>query len=413
MIQRSLTRPLRDAGTAFLAGPGIALRSRDFRNFLTGQGISLVGTWMQAIAEGWLVLELTNSPFAVGLTATFATLPILFFTLWGGVVADRVNRRRFLIFLQSVMLLEATALAVLTLTGQITVTWIWVLASIFGLATAFEVPTRQALLVELVSLDSLVSAAALNSTVYNLARVAGPAIAGIIVAAAGPGVAFAINALSYVGVLVGLYLITGRPAPAQQGKPSVWSGMRFIRSNPALTALTWQMVVTTVFALAFIPILPVYAADVLKSGPVSYGALTSAIGVGAATGAISMAAMGVRFRRARMAAGGAILLSLMVLALAVTWSLPVALVLLAIAGAAMAVTGIATATSLQLAAPNQLRGRVMAVYSFVVLGLAPPGAFLAGYIAEHLDTQWSIGMMGLVSLGGTLYLRRRLWTGEI
>jgi len=172
-------------GETIVTGPFRALRHADFRRFLTGQGISLVGTWMQSIAQGWLVLELTGSAFAVGITATLATLPVLFFTLYGGVVADRVDRRRFIMFLQAVMLVEAAVMAGLTLTHYITVEWIWGLAVLFGIATAFEVPTRQAFLVELVPPEDLISAAAINSTTYNLARVIGPAIAGVVVAAGG------------------------------------------------------------------------------------------------------------------------------------------------------------------------------------------------------------------------------------
>src|SRR5579862_3435815 len=171
----------RDFGSGVLNGPLRALRHADFRRFIGGQGISLIGTWMQSISEGWLVFQLTHSAFAVGLTATLATLPILGLTLYGGVVADRVDKRRFIMMLQTVMLLEATALATLTLTHRITVHMIWGLAVIFGFASAFEVPARQSFIVELVPADDLVSAAAINSTIYNLARVIGPAIAGLLV----------------------------------------------------------------------------------------------------------------------------------------------------------------------------------------------------------------------------------------
>ncbi len=368
---------------------------------------------MQAIAEGWLVLELTHSPFAVGLTATLATLPILLFTLYGGVVADRVDKRRFIMILQTIMLLQATTLAVLTLTDQITVHWIWALAAIFGTAVAFEVPARQAMLVELIPPDALISAAALNSTAYNLARVAGPAVAGLLVAAAGPGVAFAVNALSYIAVLEGLrrmeYRGTARP---QAERPSVWTGVRFIRSRPLLEAMTWQMMLSTIFAGAFIAILSVYARDVLRTGPAGYGLLMAAIGVGAAIGAIAMGAVGSRFHRGHVTAVGAVVLGVAVTLLALTWSLPIAVVLLAIGGAAMAAQGISTATGLQLAAPDEVRGRVMAVYAFVVLGLSPIGAFQAGWIAERIGAGWAIGLNGAVSLAGAIWLWRRLWQTE-
>ena len=402
----------RDFGAAAVNGPLRALRHADFRRFLSGQGISLVGTWMQSIAEAWLVFELTHSAFAVGLTTTLATLPILGLTLYGGVVADRVDKRRFIMMLQSVMLLEATALATLTLTHHITVHLIWGLAVIFGFATAFEVPTRQAFLVELVPAEDLVSAAAINSTTYNLARVVGPAIAGILVAAAGPGAAFAVNALSYVAVLIGLSRIQ-KPYLRQESaeRQSIFTGVRFIASRPVLAALAWQMVLLSVFAGSFIPIMAVYASAVLGVGATGYGLLTSAVGVGAAIGAIGIGGMSSRFSRPRVAVLAATMLGSAVLLLSVTRVVGVALLVLACAGAAMASQGIVTATSLQLAAPSELRGRVMAVYSFVVLGLAPFGAFQAGFVAEHLGAPASIAISGAVCLIGTAVLRKRLWEG--
>ncbi len=412
-LRARLQTDIRDLPAILFAGPFRAVRHTDFRRFLTGQGISLVGTWMQSIAQGWLVLELTRSAFAVGFTATLATLPILLFTLYGGVVADRVDKRRFIMLLQSVMLLEAAALAVLTLSGQITVEWIWGLALIFGLATAFEVPARQAFIVELVPASDLVSAAAINSTTYNLARVIGPAIAGVVVAVAGPGAAFAINALSYLAVLFGLSRIRTPYIPKEtRAGPSIFTGLRFIGSRPVLTALSWQMVLFTILAGSFIPILAVYSREVLHVGARGYGALTSAVGLGAVAGAIVIGAVGNRIARPRAATIGATLLGLSVVALALSRNAYLSLAILALAGAAMATQGIATATALQLASPHELRGRVMAVYSFVVLGLAPFGAFQAGWVAEHLGAAESIGLSGIAALLGTAWLARRLWHGK-
>jgi MFS family permease len=405
-----LLQPFRDLGTGAVNGPLRALRHPDFRRFLSGQGISLVGTWMQSIAEGWLVFQLTHSAYAVGITTTLATLPILGLTLYGGVVADRVDKRRFIMMLQTIMLLEATALAVLTLTHHITVQWVWTLAVIFGFATAFEVPTRQAFIVELVPAEDLVSAAAINSTTYNLARVVGPAIAGLLVAAAGPGAAFAVNAASYLAVLFGLSRIQKQHQPRVfTERQSVFTGLRFIASRPMLSALAWQMVLMTVFAGSFIPILAVYAADVLHVDATGYGLLTSAVGVGAAIGAIGMGATSRRFSRPRVAVVSSTILAIAVILLAISREVTLALILLACAGAAMASQGIVTATGLQLAAPSELRGRVMAVYSFVVLGMAPFGAFQAGWVAEHLGAPWSIAISGTICLLGTAILRRRLW----
>lgn len=406
LLPGTLTAQLRHAATS---GPFTALRHHDFQRFATGQTISMVGTWMQTIAQGWLVLELTGSAFDVGLVTTFNTLPILLFTLYGGVVADRVDKRWFIIMLQSAMLVTAAMLAWLTLAGDITVGWIFGLALVSGLATAFEVPTRQAFLVDLVPPEDLVSAAALNSTIYNLARMMGPAIAGVILAMAGPGICFAINAVSYTAVLVALYRIETRPERARQaGHASIFDGMRFIGSRPILKALSWQMVLGSVFAISFIPILPVYARDVLGTGASGYGALISAVGVGAALGAVIIGWFGRRIPRSHMASYGAIALATSVIVLAILRSFPLALICTGLAGAGMTTTSISTATSLQLESKPELRGRVMAVYTFVVLGLAPVGAFQAGWLAEHLSTPIAIAVSGAIALVGALMLRSRL-----
>ncbi|MDZ4257019.1 MAG: MFS transporter [Gemmatimonadales bacterium] len=398
---------------ALAGGPLHALRHRDFRMFATGQTVSLIGTWMQIIAQGWLVLTLTGSAFDVGLVTTLGTLPILLFTLYGGVVADKVDKRRFILALQSVMMLEAIALAALTLTGHVTVHMIWGLALLHGLATAFEVPTRQSFLVDLVPPEDVVSAAALNSTIYNLSRVIGPGIAGIVLAVGGPGACFSINAVSYTAVLIGLSRIRKRSVPrVVAGKPSVFAGLQFIRSQPVLAQLTMQMVLVSVFAVSFVPILPVFAREVLGTGATGYGALTSSVGVGAALGAIVIGGLGRRVRRTRSAVVGALSLGVVVMAVSFTRQLPLAMFCLALAGASMAGVGIATATSLQLASPPELRGRVMAVYSFVVLGLAPISAFQAGWLAEHFGVPLSVGVNGAVTLAGTLVLARRLWHGS-
>lgn len=365
---------------------------------------------MQSVAVGWLVFDLTRSAFAVGLVTTLGTLPILLFTLYGGVVADRVDRRRFIIALQSVMALSAIVLAALTLTGHVSVQLVWMIAVIQGTVTAFEVPARQAFLMELVPQEEMIHAAALNSTVYNLSRVVGPSLAGIVLAATSPGVCFAINAASYSGVLIGLLRIRYRaPVRKQAERPSVWTGVRFIRSRPVLRSLATAMVLVSLFALSFLAILPVIAREMLKVGAAGYGWLSSSVGLGAAAGAILLGGFGPRVPRSKVAAVGGMVLGSAVLLLATARSLMPAMVLMTIAGASMASVGISTATSLQLSAPPELRGRVMAVYSFMVLGLAPIGAFEAGWLAEHLGVPWAVALNGAVTLGGVLALRRNLW----
>ena len=347
-----------------------ALRHRDFRLFLGGQLVSQCGTWVQTVAQGWLVLQLTDSAFAVGLVTALGSLPILLFTLYGGVVADRVDKRRFVILLQSGMLLEALALAVLTHQGWITVHLVMALASFYGFLSAFEVPTRQSLVSEIVGKDDLMNAIDMNSSAFNVARVIGPSIAGALIATVGLAACFYVNAASYLAVLTGLLLMrVRRPAvPARApARGALKEGFGYIFGNAWPRALVIIVAGFTVFGASFLPMMPVYTRDILGLDADGYGALVSAIGLGAASGAIGMAASGARIRQGRVvivtfAIFGAVL-ACGGYATGFWW----ALALFTIAGCLMAVNGIMANTMLQLQAPDRLRGRVMGFYSFVVL----------------------------------------------
>jgi MFS family permease len=367
-----------------------ALRHRDFRLFLGGQLVSQCGTWVQTVAQGWLVLQLTDSALAVGVVTALGSLPILLFTLYGGVIADRVDKRRFVILLQSGMLLEALALAVLTHGGWITVHLVAGLTSFYGLLSAFEVPTRQSLVSEIVGKDDLMNAIALNSSAFNVARVIGPSIAGALIATVGLAACFYLNAASYLAVLTGLLLMRVRRPAAPTRAPALGAlkeGFGYIFGNRWPRALVTIVAAFTVFGASFLPMMPVYARDVLGLDADGYGAVVSAIGVGAASGAIAMAALGNRIRQGRL-----VIVTFAVFGAVLAgggyapgfWS---ALALFTVAGCLMAVNGIMANTMLQLQAPDRLRGRVMGFYSFVVLGMAPFGAFQAGWISEHFGVQ--------------------------
>ncbi len=372
------------AGAAFGA-----LRHRNFRIFLLGQFISLTGSWMQNVALGWLALVLSNSPLQVGLVVTFGALPVLLFTLYGGVVADRVNRRRALLVLQSLLLLEALALGFLTAFGAITIPLVYGLAALAGIVSAFEIPIRQSWQVELVGKPDLMNAIALNSTAFNLSRVAGPAIAGVLIATLGTAVCFFLNAASFLAVLIGLILIRPDPALAGQGtvrRARLREGVAHVFGRPWPRALVSLTAVLSVFGASFIAILPVYARDVIRAGAGGYGALMSSFGLGAAAGALSVAGVGHRFRREPTALAAALALGLAVALLAAASHLAVALILLVAAGLSLALNAIMTNTLLQTEAPDHLRGQVMGFYSFIVVGMAPFGSFQAGWIAEHAGT---------------------------
>jgi len=387
-----------------MQGPGSAfgaLRHRNFRLFILGQFISLCGSWMQIVALGWLALTLSNSALQVGLVTSFGALPVLLFTLYGGMIADRVNRRRALIILQSLLLCDALALGVLTALQLITMPMVYGLAFLGGLVSAFEIPIRQSWQVELVGKPDLMNAIALNSSAFNVSRVIGPALAGALVATAGAAVCFFLNAASFLAVLIGLLLI--RPVAsfalvASERRAALREGIAHVFGSPWPRALVILTAVFSVFGASFIAILPVYARDVLHAGAGGYGALMSAFGVGAAAGALSIAAVGQRFRRERTALGAGISLGAGLVLLGLLHQFGLALAVSILCGLSMALNAIMTNTLLQTEAPDHLRGQVMGFYSFIVVGMAPFGSLQAGWISEHAGTPRAVLLGGSVCL---------------
>jgi MFS family permease len=378
-----------------------ALRHRNFRLFIVGQFISLCGTWMQVIAQGWLVLQLTDSAFAVGLVTALGSLPILLFTLYGGVIADRVNKRRFILVLQSLMLAEALTLAILTATHFITVHWVMGLAVFSGLLSAFEVPTRQSFLAEIVHREHLMNAIALNSSAFNLARVIGPAIAAGLIATVGLAACFFANAASYLAVIGSLLRMDAGQSPAPRTESlasALRQGFAFVFGNRWPRALVVLIATFSMFGFSFLPLMPVFARDVLRVGASGYAALVAAIGIGAAAAAFFLAGFGHRVRRSRLVLGSAMLFGVVLLAASLAPGFWPALFLFTVTGCVMALNGISANTMLQSEAPDQLRGRVMGFYSFMVLGLAPFGSFQAGWIAEHFGVRIAFALGGSVCL---------------
>ena len=398
-----------------------SLRHRNFRLFLGGQFLSLCGTWMQTVAHGWLVLTLTNSAFAVGLVTTLGSLPILLFTLYGGVLADRVNKHRVILILQCLMLCEALTLGILTVTHLVSVPWVIGLAIFFGLLSAFEVPTRQAFVVDLVGKADLMNAIALNSSAFNVSRVIGPAVAGVLIAAVGIAACFFANALSYLAVIGGLLMMRlpeTPPAPAldratfQEG---LREGYRYIADNRWPRTLIFITATLSVFGYSFLTMLPVYARDVLHQGAGGYGAVVSGVGVGAAIGALSIAAFGSRVRQGRMAVGGAGVFGAMLVASALATSFVAAFLLFVLSGCAMALCSITANTLLQRQAPDHLRGRVMGFYSFVALGMAPFGSLQMGWISERFGVRsaFAVGGFACMAAAGAVWVRRRTFANWI
>lgn len=379
----------------------VALRHRNFRLFLTGQFISLCGTWMQTIAQGWLVLHLTNSAFAVGLVTALGSLPVLLFSLYGGVIADRVNKRRFILVLQSLMLLEALTLGVLTALDLITVQWVMALAVFFGFLTAFEVPARQAFVAEIVDREDLMNAIALGSSAFNLARVIGPALAGVLIATLGLEACFFANAASYLAVIASLVRmqVQGTQVPAVT---PLWTalgeGFGYVFGRRWPRALVMIVTTFSIFGFSFMPLMPVFARDALGLDASGYGVMVASIGIGALAAAFFMAAFGGRVRQSRLVLGSSILFGTVLIAAAQAPNFWSAVVLFTLCGGVMALNGIAANTMLQTEAPDELRGRIMGFYSFMVLGLAPFGSLQAGWVAEHFGVRAAFSLGGLVCL---------------
>lgn len=387
-----------------------ALQHRNFRLFIVGQFVSLCGTWMQSVALSWLVLELTDSTLKTGLVTTLGALPVLLLTLYGGVIADRVNKRFWLIVLQSLFLVEAVALGLLTLADRITVPWIYVLALATGVVSAFEIPIRQAYLSELVGKQNLMSAIAMNSTAFNLSRVVGPALAGLVNATFGPAACFFVNAGSFLAVLIGLYRID--PTQVHAGAPGRRAGVRagvdHVFSRPVPKALVTLTTVFTLFGASLIAILPAFARKELGAEVGGYGGLMSAFGIGAALGAITLAAIGQRFPRERVVFAAGIGLGVGLLLLGLVHVFAVAAVLLVWTGLCMALNAIMTNTILQTSAPDHIRGQVVGLYSFIVIGMAPFGSAQAAWVGEQWEPSVAIAMGGLICLVAALLVSRRM-----
>ncbi len=386
--------------TASRLGLG-ALRHRNFRLFLFGQGVSLTGTWMQSIAQGWLVLLLTNSPFYVGLVSALGSLGVLLFTLYAGVVADRVDKRRTVVITQTLQMLQALALAALVWTRAVTVGWVLALAAFLGVVSAFDIPTRQAFLVDMVGKDDLMSAIALNSSLFNATRVLGPAVAGVLIGAAGVQLCFLLNGVSYLAVIWGLLAMRLPPFVARAAHATAWAGLRevvaFLRSDRRISTLVIQTGLLSIFGFPFLVMMPVFARDVLHAGARGYGALTAAVGIGAVLGALGVAASSGRVARGRALVTGGTAFGVLVALFALSRSFALSVALVALAGCAMIVNNALTNTTLQTLVPDHLRGRIMGFYSFVFVGMAPFGAFLAGVTAQRYGPPVAVAAGGVIT----------------
>lgn len=371
-------------------------RHRNFRLFWFGQTVSLVGTWMQSMAQGWLALELSNSAFLVGLVACAASFPVLLFSLHAGVVVDRTDKLRLVKIAQAALGVEAAALWWFTWSGHITIGWLLILATISGLISAFEIPARQSLVIELVGREDLPGAIALNSSGFNLARVIGPSIAAAVIARFGIAWCFGVNALSYIAVLIGLLLVRLPEwmPPEHLASPieGIREGVRYMRGTPAISALMRMVTIYSVFGVPYLTLMPVVAREQLHLGAAGYGLMFACVGVGGLAGALSLAAIGDRVQRGRLLSISSYAFASLLVVFAMVRSPSLAYPLLLMLGFTMIMNNALANAVLQHLVPNELRGRMMAAYSLVVVGLSQVlGALTAGTVAEAIGVSWAIG----------------------
>jgi MFS family permease len=389
-----------------------ALRHRDFQLFSGGQLISLVGTWMQSVAQSWLVYRLTGSSLLLGSVGFASQIPVFLMAPFGGTVADRNNRRQVVIATQIAAMVLAAILAGLTLTHRVQVWHIFVLAALLGVVNAFDIPGRQAFLVDMVGKDDLMNAIALNSSMFNGARIIGPAVAGILVATIGEGWCFFANAVSYIAVILGLLRMRVQCPKRSPGKASaledIIEGFRFASQTTPVRAILLLLGLVSLVAMPYTVLMPVFADKILHGGARGLGILMGATGVGALLGALTLASRsGVRglgrWVAFSCAGFGA---SLIVFSLSRSFWLSAALLLPT--GFCMMLQMSSSNTLIQAMVPDHLRGRVMAVYSMMFMGMAPFGAFLGGALAEKLGAPVTVAMGAVACLGGAALFGKHL-----
>jgi len=383
-----------------------ALRHRNYRLFFCGQIISLIGTWMQSIAQAWLVYRLTKSSLLLGLVGFAGQIPVFILAPLGGLVADRHSRRRIVIATQTTAMLLALILSALTLLEHIQVWEVITLASLLGVVNAFDIPARQAFIIEMVVPEDLINAIALNSAMFNGARILGPAVAGITVAAIGEGWCFFANGVSYIAVIIGLLLMVITPRERSRrmasGVESVLEGFRFVAHTGPILALLLLLGLVSLTGMPYAVLMPIFADRILHSGARGLGMLMGSTGVGALAATLVMAArrevrgLGRWIVYASTGFGASLIL------FSFSRSLPLSIALLFPAGFSMLIQMASSNTLIQTMVPDDLRGRVMSVYSMMFMGMAPFGALMAGAVAHRLGAPLTVALGGAVCIAGSL-----------
>ena len=389
-----------------------ALGHRNFRLFWSGQLISLVGTWMQSVAQGWLMHRLTHSPLMLGVLGFAQFLPVMFLSLWAGVIADRMDKRRLILITQSAALVQAALLATVVTLGVVQPWMVLVLAFVFGIVNSFDLPARQSFLVEMVGKEHLPNAIALNSAGFNIARVLGPAVAGVIIATAGEGACFWLNAVSYLAVIVMLLRMDLPPYVADDGRKGTLStlreGVNYALETRPIRNLLMLLGLIAGLGFQYMVLLPVYARDILHANEKAYGLMVSAFGLGSLCSAFLMTRQQDRpaLRRNLLIGLGSAGVGMGVFA----WSrsLPLTLAMGFAAGFGLILYVASTNTLLQLTTEDRFRGRIMSLYTFMFIGTAPIGALMCGGIAQRWSAPVATSLSAVVLLAGALWVSYRI-----
>src|SRR5436305_2700624 len=392
-----------------------ALRHRNYRLFFWGQLVSLTGTWMQQTAMSWYVYQITNSKLLLGLVAALGSAPMLFSSLWGGALADLYPKRSILIATQSAQMLCALLLATGVWLGFATPLFIFVVAAFNGTAMGFDMPARQAFTVEMTSREDLLNAISLNSSIVNGARVVGPSVAGLMIGAVGVAMCFFLNGLSFVAVIAGLVMMRlprfERKIEIASAREHAWEGIVYSIRHQRVRTILLLFLAVGVFGWSYAVLMPAFARDVLGRDANGYGILMSAIGTGAFVGALLVATFGHLVTPRKIALGGVWLFSAWMLALSFTKSFPFALVFLFAAGFGMLLFFSTSNTLLQTIVPDEMRGRVMGVWSLVFGAMIPLGSVEAGAVAHWFGTPFALAFGAIVcalsALVTLIIIRRR------
>jgi MFS family permease len=390
-----------------------ALRHRNFRIFFIGQGISLTGTWMQQVATGWLVYRLTGSPWMLGVTGFANQIPILLLAPFAGVLADRWNKRKLLLVTQGLSMAQAAVLAVIVASGAVSVPWLIGLSLTLGLLNAFDVPVRQSFFAEMIDTrEDLGNAIALNSSMFNAARLVGPPVAGLLIAWKGEAVCFLVNALTYVPVLVALSLMKIPKKHVDAGPRRVFremkDGFSYLSSRSELRNILLLLSLFGLVGYSYMVLLPVFAREIYGGGPRTLGFLVGAIGLGALAGAMLLAGKKDTQGLERHIVRSTALFGTAMVLFSFSRDLRLTVPLMFVAGFAMMSHLASSNTILQTVVHDEKRGRVMSFYTVAVIGLAPIGSLLAGYLAGMVGVQKTVLILGVFSLAGSIVYSRTL-----